>query len=454
MDFSPQRLLDQVLVLAPDADTYWVAFSGGLDSQVLLHALAGLRADLPGRLGAIHVNHNLQAAAADWANRCRGFCQVQGIEYRELAVRARAQAGESPEAAARQARYRAFSDELVSGEVLLTAHHQDDQAETLLLQLLRGAGPKGLAAMPAVSVLGQGRLLRPLLEVGRAQLHAYAERHALQWIEDPSNAQLDFDRNFLRHRILPALRGRWPALGKVLARAAVHQAEAAHLLEDLARLDLARAPGASETENGVCTRSIPMLLALSAPRRANLLRYWLHQHGAPVPSTAVLARIDRDVLNAAQDAEPEVHWGGVVVRRYRDRLFLETQPQTEPVADLYPWSAEQAVAIAGGVLSPVRGVGKGVAVRHLAGRTLRVAFRRGGERLQPAGRREHHSLKHLFQDAGVPPWERARVPLLYLDDILIAVAGYWVCEGFQADMQEPGVVFSWSRAIVPDGSIW
>lgn len=457
MPFSPQRLLDQVLAL-PVADAYWVAFSGGLDSLVLLHALAVRRADLPGRLGAMHVNHNLQDSAADWARQCRDHCRSLQIEYREFDVQARPQPGESPEAAARQARYRAFAAALAPNELLVTAHHQDDQAETLLLQLLRGAGPKGLAAMPMISPLGRGHLARPLLAVSRAELRAYAERESLHWIEDPSNAQLDFDRNFLRHRVLPQLRERWPAAGRVLARGAEHQAEAARLLADLAEIDLGIDLGTDQgfhtAETLVCPQTISGLLALSPPRRANLLRHWLHRCGAPVPSTAVLMRIDQDVLRAAADAEPLVQWGGVVVRRYRDRLFLDNRAEVG-LPDAPPdWPAEQALSLAGGVLTPVPGVGRGVAMRHLHGKRLRVAFRQGGERLQPAGRREHHSLKHLFQEAGVPPWERERVPLLFLDDALIAVAGYWVCEGFQALGQEPGMSFAWSRAIVPDGSIW
>ncbi|MBZ0072165.1 MAG: tRNA lysidine(34) synthetase TilS [Gammaproteobacteria bacterium] len=502
MSLDAAQLLDAVLALAPDAGGYWVAYSGGCDSHVLLHALAAGRERLPAPLGAMHVNHNLQSDAVAWAAHCGAVCAALGVACRDLSVQAHARAGESPEAAARAARYRALAEALPPGHVLLTAHHQDDQAETLLLQLLRGAGPKGLAAMPAAVALGPGRLLRPLLDVSQAALRAYADRHGLAWVEDPSNARLDYDRNFLRQRVLPLLRERWPALGAVLARGAAHQADAAQLLDELAALDLADAPspsaspvavenraaaasgeGAGDTDRGigrngpryrddalgegsaaVSGAAIPLpvsrLLALSGPRRANLLRHWLHGQHAPTPSAAVLARIDHDVLQAAADAQPCVVWGGVRLRRYRDRLFLDREPSTaadEAAVGALDWSASGPLTLPGGVLMPLPTVGAGVARHHLdglAGGRLQVRFRGGGERLRPAGRREHHRLKHLLQEAGVPPWERARVPLIYCDDHLVAVAGLWVCEGFQAAPDEPGVTFVWHRAIVPAGAFW
>ena len=505
MSLDADQFLDAVLALAPDAGGYWVAYSGGRDSHVLLHALAAGRERLPAPLGAMHVNHNLQSDAAAWAAHCGAVCAALDVACRDLSVQAHARAGESPEAAARAARYRVLAEVLPPGHVLLTAHHQDDQAETLLLQLLRGAGPKGLAAMPAAAALGQGRLLRPLLDVSQAALRAYADRHGLAWVEDPSNVRLDYDRNFLRQRVLPLLRERWPGLGAVLARSAAHQADAAQLLDELAALDLADAlsPPASPVavENHAAATSgedtggvdhgiggdgnryrddalgeasaaasgaatplpVSRLLALSGPRRANLLRHWLHGQHAPTPSAAVLARIDHDVLQAAADAQPCVVWGGVRLRRYRDRLFLDREPSTatgeagEAAVGALDWSASGPLTLPGGVLTPLPTVGAGVARRHLdglAGGRLQVRFRRGGERLRPAGRREHHRLKQLLQEAGVPPWERARVPLIYRDDHLVAVAGLWVCEGFQAAPDEPGVTFVWRRAIVPAGAFW
>lgn len=484
MSFTADQLVAKVLALAPEAGGYWVAFSGGLDSQVLLHALTARRACLPAPLTALHVNHNLQPEAPAWAEHCREACAALGVELRVLSVQARAPAGESPEAAARAARYRALAAAVPPGGVLLTAHHQDDQAETLLLQLLRGAGPKGLAAMPAAKCPADRPrfprhgnrglsplILRPLLDVSRDALQAYAREHALTWIEDPSNARTDYDRNFLRQEILPRLRARWPSAGATLARAASHQAEAAQLLEELAELDGGQRTVSSQTsvlgdrprfaqheKRGLSPLESPLsvsaLLRLSRPRRANLLRHWLHEHGAPMPSAAVLERIDCDLLAAAPDAQPLVCWGAVRLRRYRAHLYLDDVYEEGDPSRCLTWLPDQPLPLVGGVLSAVPAVGRGVALRQLAGGALQVRFRQGGESLCPAGRREHHTLKHLFQEAGVPPWERARVPLVYHDATLLAVAGYWICDGFQASPDEPGLRFMWSRAIVPPGSIW
>jgi tRNA(Ile)-lysidine synthase len=388
------------------------------------------------------------------------------VPYRVLDVNAQPAPGESPEAAARAARYRALAEAVPAGGVLLTAHHRDDQTETLLLQLIRGAGPKGLAAMPAARnlawveqseprvalALNPGcpvRLLRPLLECSRDDLHAYAQAHDMVWIDDPSNARTDYDRNYLRHEILPRLRVRWPSLSATLARAARHQAEAAALLEDLAALDMQTTAG-----EWPASLSVSALLHLSDARRANLLRHWLRRQGIPTPGSAVLARIDADVLRATPDAEPVLDWPGARLRRYRDALMLDDlHEESEPTRCL-EWDMAEPLVLPGGVLRAEPAPGTGVARRHLADGHCQVRFRQGGERLQPTGRREHHTLKHLFQDAGVPPWERARVPLIYRGDTLMAVAGYWVCEGFQAATDEPGVRFLWSRAIVPAGSFW
>lgn len=464
MTLTADQLIDRILALAPGAAGYWVAFSGGLDSQVLLHALAARRARLPAPLAAVHVNHNLQPDALVWAEHCRAACAGLGVPYRAVSVDAHPAPGESPEAAARAARYRALAGAVPAGGVLLTAHHRDDQAETLLLQLLRGAGPRGLAAMPAATDPATAnaaraerqrnpgypvRLVRPLLECSRDDLQAYARAHGLKWIDDPSNLRTDYDRNYLRHEILPRLRVRWPSLSATLARAARHQAEAAALLDDLAASDARTSAG--EYPGSL---SVSALLRLSAPRRANLLRHWLHGRGAPLPASAVLARIDRDLLRAAPDARPLVRWAGIRLRRYRDVLTLDDLDEEGDPSRCLDWDMTRALMLPGGTLRAAAAHGAGVARRHLADGRCQVRFRQGGERLRPAGRREHHTLKHLFQDAGVPPWERARVPLIHCGGTLIAVAGYWVCEGFQAAPDEPGVRFLWSRAIVPAGAFW
>jgi len=445
MTFSPLSLLHRLQQFPPPAG-YQVAFSGGMDSHVLLHAMAGLRDRLPVSVGAVHVNHGLQPEAARWDARCAAVCGALGLAYTGLSVDARAGPGDSPEAAARAARYAALAAWLPAGHCLLTAQHRDDQAETLLLALLRGGGVHGLAAMPACDRFGAGGRLRPLLDVGRDALRAYAERQRLEWVEDPSNFDTGFDRNYLRHRVLPALRARWPAVSRSLARSAAHQAAAAALLDGIAQQDLQAAAGAAA--NQLC---LPVLAALPVIRQRNAVRGWLRQLSGTTPSTAVLERILQDVAGSRPDAQPCVHWGGCELRRYRDALYLlRRRPVPDPARRL-AWSLGRPLELPdGSVLSAQRCSGQGIGCSAIGSGGVGVGWRRGGERCAPVGRGRHHALKKLFQEQGIPPWQRTRIPLIYVDDRLAAVAGLWVCEPFQAGPGEPGVLIRWDdRAPAP-----
>jgi len=420
---------------------YQVAYSGGMDSHVLLHAMAGLRDRLPVPVAAVHVNHGLQADAAHWDAHCRAVCEDLGLDYVTLAVDARAGSGDSPEAAARTARYAALAAWLPAGHGLLTAQHRDDQAETLLLQLLRGAGVHGLAAMPAWSRFGAGTRLRPLLDAARDELRAYADRHRLAWVDDPSNFDTGYDRNFLRHSVLPVLAERWPAAAASMARSAAHQAEAAAALDAVAQQDLCTATGAVAGP-----LALPVVAGLPAPRQRNAVRYWLRALTGSAPSTAVLERILHDMTIPRPDAMPCVRWGGFELRRYRDALYLLRQTRPPDPAQEMPWSLAQPLELPadGGVLSAKRQAGQGIRQSLIGPGGVRVGWRRGGERCAPAGRGGgHHALKKLFQERGIPPWQRARIPLIYLDDRLAAVAGLWVCEPCQAGPGEPGVQIHW-----------
>jgi tRNA(Ile)-lysidine synthase len=372
------------------------------------------------------------------------------VPFRVLKIDARPVPGESPEAAARRARYAALAAELGPDAALLTAHHRDDQAETLLLQLLRGAGPRGLAAMPAVSRLGQGWLLRPLLDIDRAELRAYAREHGLRWIEDASNEDTGFDRNYLRHRVLPLLRDRWPAANRTLARSARLCAETAAWLDVEAETDLARA--ATDRPDGL---SIPVLRQLSEPRRRNLLRYWLRQLGLPAPDARRLRHILHDALTAARDRQPCIRWPGAEVRRYRDRLYAMPPLAPHEARNAFVWRPDAAgwplLELPGvGCLKMQKAAGAGLRFEALAGGLLIVGFRRGGERFRPAGRTHSQELKKLLQEAGMPPWERERLPLVYLPPTptlphegggsgqLLAVVGLGVAAAVAAAPGEPG----------------
>jgi tRNA(Ile)-lysidine synthase len=430
--FSPTALQQAMPALQPQ-DTVWVGYSGGCDSHVLLHALAQLRHEMPFNLQAIYVNHGLSANAERWGVHCQAVCAALGVGIQLVRVDATPEAEESPEEAARSARYNAIIALLKEGDYLCTAHHQDDQAETLLLQLLRGAGPKGLAAMPVRSPLGKATQLRPLLNFSRARLQYYAEEQGLKWIEDESNSDTGFNRNFLRHEIMPRLRQRWPSADTTIARSAAVCAEAAQLLDQLAAQDYQeiKAPEAAEIE-------IDKLLELDNARIKNVLRYWIRLAGLPLPSEIKLQHVIHDVLHAAQDRMPCVQWPGAEVRRYQGRLYVMPPEADINTRLILVWDDPgQPLLLPDGsslFLSP----GGELAQQRLAAGRVTVRFRQGGEYLHPAGRSGGCTLKQFMQEAAVPPWRRNAVPLLYVDDVLAAVAGLCVDREFLAQDGEPG----------------
>lgn len=437
MGFTPEQLRRQLEELPP-ARRYWVGFSGGLDSHVLLHTLAALRLDTP--LQAVHIHHGLSPHAEQWATHCAAVAADLGVPFTLERVDATPARGESPEAAARQARYTALARLLGEGEMLLTAHQQNDQAETLLLQLLRGAGPRGLAAMPRCRPFAAGWQARPLLGVEREALQAYAREAGLAWVEDESNFDTGFDRNYLRREIMPALARRWPAVNRVLGRSAAHFAESSALLDELAALDLAGAEG--ERPGSL---SVAALLALSPARCHNLLRYWLRGLGLPLPDTPHLLRIGSEVLAARPDAEPQVDWPGAEVRRYRDGLYA-MPPLAPPPTQVLTWDLARPLQLPAGLgrLTAEMVRGRGLQAGACTG-GVEVRFRHGGESCHPAGRGHRHSLKKLLQEAGVAPWERERLPLLYVDGELAQVGELCCCDPYAASKGEPGVVIHWQR---------
>lgn len=438
MHFTPDTLCRALP--EPRAARYLIAYSGGMDSHVLLHAMQQLRAihqEAPA-LAAIHIHHGLHAQADQWAQHCLTVCAALDVPCQVLRVQAQAAIGESPEDAARRARYRALGAQVRPGDCLLTAHHQDDQAETLLLQLLRGSGPVGLAGMPARRAFGAGELVRPLLAVSRAALHDYAQQHALRWVEDDSNAHTGFDRNYLRHEIMPRLRARWPATAAALARSATHCGTAAELLHSVAQQDL---PGLRGPD--AATLRIEALAALPAARQANVLRVWLHDLYLPTPSTEQL-RIVQTMLHAAIDASPCVRWPGAELHRYRDLLYAMAPLPRHDAGTVLSWDLGAPLQLpqGAGQLRAVCVVGEGLAASVRAQRVT-IRYRRGGECCAPAGRGHHHELRKLFQEAGVPPWQRDRIPLVFVDDALAAVIGFWVCEPFLAAPHSAGLRIEW-----------
>jgi tRNA(Ile)-lysidine synthase len=527
--------------------TYWIAYSGGLDSQVLLQLCAKVRAELsseqpaesssalrsksssqlhsesssalrfqsssqlhsesssalrsksssqlhsesssalrfqsssvlpaefPLQLRAVHINHGLNPCAAKWSEECERCCRDLNIDSQQKSIHVKQALGESPEEAARLGRYTVFAELLAENDFLLTAHHQDDQAETLLLQLFRGAGPKGLAAMPSIKSFAAGFHARPLLDFTRHDLKQYAKEHSLQWIEDESNGNTDFTRNFLRHKVMPLLKTRWPTVTKTLSRVAKHCADASKIIEEAALQDLKenallRPPPISSvtklselempptlsvkkiSELGEpATLSVKKLSELGEPltlsvkklselgppsilsvkklseltpmRQRQVLRTWISESKFPLPSALKLKQIQLDFLQAREDKSPHIQWKNVELRRYNHYLYLMKQRSLHHSLDIFHWDLQQPLLLPH--------IGELHAINNqFEGKQLTVGFRKGGEVCQLPGRKHHHELKKLFQLWNVPPWERNRIPLIYLDNKLIAVVGYFQDEAF------------------------
>ena len=389
-----------------------VGFSGGLDSTVLLHRL--LRQRRTGgheTVRAIHVHHGLQPEADDWAEHCRRLCADWDIPLQVVHVAVDRGSGLGLEAAARAARYAAFHAAMRNDDVLVLAHQRDDQAETFLLRALRASSLDGLRGMTLWRRFDPGWLWRPLLQCSRAQLLIEAQHHRLHWIDDPSNARADADRNFLRLQVLPLLRQRWPQADAALARSADLAAEAAALLQEQDQADLARV-----CEGDSTWLSVPALTALPAARQARVLRAWVFAlHLPPIPARGIDAVLGT-LLHARADAEAAFAWSGVRIARWRDRLHAGPIPKPLSRDWQVSWSGEQPLPLpTGGLLQLIGAPGFDA--------PLQVHGRRGGERIRLPGRGHHHALKQVLQTLDIPPWERRQMPLLSDADGRLLAAG-------------------------------
>ena len=434
---------DDAGVPSPESETWWVAYSGGVDSTVLLDAASRVLGDRAAEsLAAVHVNHGLHPDADAWERHCRDKAARLGLrlEVRRVSVRA-APGGRGLEAAARAARHAAFAEVVPAGAPILLAHHRDDQAETALLRILRGAGPAGMAAMrPEATVVGGLRLVRPLLAVPRSAILAYARERHLDWVEDPANLDSAHDRNHLRHRVLPAIAEHWPDAPATFARLASEANETASMLDALAAADLAAARGRAPG-----TLSAAAIAALAPPRAANALRAWLvSRHRILPPPRHWLRIVVEEVAEAGADRRPEAARGGAWVRRYRGDLHTgrERAPPRLPAST--PWRLDAGpLDLPHGRLTAVRVEGEGLAVARLP-LPAEVRFRRGGERCRPHPRGVTKPLKDLFQELGVPPWERGTWPLVFAGDRLAAAPGLFLCDPFAAHAGEPAWRLDWT----------
>jgi len=410
-----------------------VAYSGGPDSTALLHALAQLPSARARGLRAVHIDHGLHAGSAAWSDHCRRFCAGLELPCEVVQVQVDTAGGSGIEAAAREVRYEALGALLHPGEYLLLGHHRDDQAETVLLKLLRGAGPEGLAGMRALRPFAHGQLWRPLLDLPRKTLRAYVQAHQLPCIDDPSNADTRLARNHLRHEILPRLSAHWPqAVDSIIHSSALSRAAADALQTHwLAAADTLLDPLSGSLDAAGW-------LALAAALRGPLLDHWLHARQLPAPTTAQRREIERQ-CGARPGQLPCIRWPGAELYLWRGRLWA--LPPAQPIAETWEstWGGEPLRLPDGGML----------ALRDDGARLtnpLQVRLRQGGERIRPAGDAHTRELRALFQHGGVPPWQRVGCPLLYEQDELVAVADRWASVRGVALFDQAGSVPQWQPA--------
>ncbi|MCP5160209.1 MAG: tRNA lysidine(34) synthetase TilS [Hahellaceae bacterium] len=424
----------------------WVAYSGGLDSSVLLHlSCYWCRYHQQALPRAVHVHHGLSPSADEWLQHCLDQSALLGVTLvgRRVAL---SLSGKGIENAAREARYTVFEEVLDQGEVLLQAHHLGDQAETLLLRLLRGAGIEGLAAMPVQRSLGKGSLYRPLLGISRALILRIGQALGLTWIHDESNDAVDFDRNYLRHEVLPKLAERWPAAEARFAATARHCGEVAMLMDDLARRDFCTV---SLSEHAMAL-SLEALTQLPAGRQKGVLRYWFRRLEVPVPGEKVFAAIQSDLIAAREDANPEVRWGDVVLQRSRQQLHLArkalpdaaTRVRSSAIVSFDPYIDEHVYWMGRAWKVIRKGAGQclpGVWLRYpQPNESASLRLRGGGETIRQAGDMHHRTLKYLFQHHAIPVWEREGLPLVFIGEQLVGVADRFVAAEAAVSASEAG----------------
>ena len=429
-----------------------IAYSGGVDSQVLLHAVAALKCEnlIKQEVMAIHVNHGLSAQSLHWQNFAKQQCQQLNIHFETINVEVIDKPRTSLEAQARDKRYQALENISPKNAVILTGHHQDDQVETFFLSLKRGSGLKGLSAMGPVSEFGNKNqlLLRPLLNVSREDIVHYAQEYQLEWIEDESNSDTRFDRNFLRKDILPELKARWPNFNQTVSRSVQHCQEAQQILDEVAEHDLTQCLQASDV------LAIPALMQLSQARFNQAIRFFIQQHKSLMPSQQQLQQLYEQLSQAAEDKMPEVKLGDIWLRRFQDKLYLtnEYHSVSEWQCDIELDKNNQVIELPddlGKLTFNVKHEGNQELVSALSLpekiESIRLAFTHKNPKCLPDYRQHSRSLKKVLQELTIPPWQRKRLPLLFINNELAAVIGHFVCQPFMADKHQKKIIVHWLK---------
>ena len=432
------------------ANHLYVGYSGGLDSHVLLHVIIELIGKK--RITAVHVNHQLSSNSDIWQKHCEDRCLEIGVNIicKTVSIKNR---GTGIEDAARNARYSVFEKLLKKNDLLILAHHADDQIETMLFRLFRGSGIKGMSGMPISRLLGNGELFRPLLPFFRRDLESYASANQINWIEDDSNLDIAFDRNFIRHKLIPTINERWPNSSFKLNRSANIFAESDFLINILAQKDFKIVKEVSERVGW--SISIDKLNGFEIIRQKNILRYWFNLHNLTLPSYAVLDNALNQMIGSKIDAEPFVSWGDLQLRRFNKKLYLLPLNFEDPNYSVkkkkgrelleknsIKWDGSSHLILPDSSSLCVKLKIKG-GLRIDVKKNLEIRFRSGGERCKPQGRSGSNTLKKLFQEYSLEPWLRNNIPLIYIDNRLAAVGDLWVCDEFCAEPDELGIQLEW-----------
>lgn len=441
-----------------------IGYSGGLDSSVLLHLCRQNQARFQAlgvELSAVYIDHQLQAESAQWADFCQHQCESYQIPFQSIPVNAQAEKRQSPEAAARDARYAAFRELLTQQDCLVTAHHLSDQAETLLLQMLRGSGPKGLAAMPAYKAFYHSHQFRPLLNASQAEILAYAQTERINWIDDQSNLDRRYKRNFLRHEVIPVLKQQWPALEKTLHRVTQLQAQSVEILQEVAQSDLQACRYSSSTQGDLeffedwQVLCLAPLQALSSARINNLVQFWLRHCQIPVLNEKLLQRLQQELIFGARDNQALIQWQAnqqaFAMRRYQDFLIIESEIEFDsdrifglPIDDGESLDLQFGTIQVEAEINHLQSVRPPAAIsRSKLGERVEIRFRQGGEKFA-LSEATHHSLKKWLQEQQIPYWLRDKIPLVYSGERLVQVGQHLVDKSYAARSQEDSLFITWN----------
>ena len=419
-----------------------IALSGGVDSVVLFHLLLTLSKQMGFTLSATHINHGISQNAVHWREFCSNLCRDHDIPITITTLSIQKSPSISLEAAARKERYHVFSR--LTTDFVALAQHIDDQVETVLLQLLRGAGAKGLSAMPTIrrqTPAAAPQIIRPLLNITRQEIEAYAHQNHLHWVTDESNHDIVFQRNFSRHEVLPVIKKQYPTYQTTIMRSSQHLAEASELMDELAQVDAKQCMISNQLK-------IDMLQHLSIARAKNLLRYTFSQRNITLPSTAKLADILHQLITARHDKNLHIPFGDAEIRCFKRIMYI--LPKQRPIACTWtlPWQNEEQLIIQplNGVIDFLQTHNQGIDTEKLLQKPVTVRVRQGGERFQPDCKRPKRSLKNLLQEASIPPWERQRLPLLFSGNQLVWVPNIGIDCFYQVKPEHSGLMPSWNAS--------